>query len=73
MQQPLGREQEYTGAADLWSGQADAGAQTELLEALAERDEALLELYMAGGAPDLPFWKKHLQTQAAAGRIFPLV
>lgn len=73
VQQPLGKESDYSGAADLWEGGAEAGARTELLEALAERDEALLELYMTGGPPDPAAWKQHLQTAAAAGRLFPLV
>jgi ribosomal protection tetracycline resistance protein len=73
VQQPLGLAQDYAGAADLWDANADAAARTELLEALAERDEGLLELYMSGGEPDLIYWKKHLQTAAAAGRLFPLV
>ncbi|AIQ16356.1 GTP-binding protein [Paenibacillus sp. FSL H7-0357] len=73
VQQPVGKEQEYTGASDLWQAGADAAARTELLEALAERDERLLELYMSGGASDLAVWKKHLQAEAASGRMFPLV
>lgn len=73
VQQPAGKEQEYTGASDLWQAGADAAARTELLEALAERDERLLELYMSGGSPDLAVWKKHLQAEAASGRMFPLV
>lgn len=73
VQQPLGREQDYRGAADLWSGESDTDARTELLETLAERDESLLELYMAGGEPDLLYWKKYMQTAAAAGHLFPLV
>ncbi|MEK5023811.1 translation factor GTPase family protein [Paenibacillus sp. FSL M7-1046] len=73
VQQPAGKEQEYTGASDLWQAGADAAARTELLEALAERDERLLELYMSGGASDLAVWKKHLQAEAASGRMFPLV
>ncbi|WP_054939188.1 GTP-binding protein [Paenibacillus ihuae] len=73
VQQPLGKEQEYSGAADLWDAYADAAARTELLEALAERDEALLELYMSGGEPDLSNWKREMQAASAAGRLFPLV
>lgn len=73
VQQPLGREQDYRGAADLWSDKSDTDARTELLETLAERDESLLELYMTAGEPDLLYWKKYMQTAAAAGRLFPLV
>lgn len=73
VQQPAGKEQEYTGASDLWQAGADTAARMELLEALAERDERLLELYMSGGAFDLAVWKKHLQAEAASGRMFPLV
>ncbi|MEK3673667.1 translation factor GTPase family protein [Paenibacillus sp. FSL R10-2771] len=73
VQQPLYREREYIGAADLWSEGADAAARTELLEALAERDEELLELYMAGGAAELAQWKRELAVRTAAGRMYPLV
>lgn len=73
VQQPLYREREYIGAADLWSEGADAAARTELLEALAERDEELLELYISGGAADLAQWKRELAVRAAAGRMYPLV
>ncbi|MFC3749070.1 GTP-binding protein [Paenibacillus sp. GCM10012306] len=73
IQQPLGREQDYAGTADLWENGADSAAQTELLEALAERDEALLETYMAGGPLDLAVWQNHLADRAAAAELFPLV
>ncbi|AIQ39644.1 translation factor GTPase family protein [Paenibacillus sp. FSL R7-0297] len=73
VQQPFYREREYIGAADLWSEGADAAARTELLEALAERDEELLELYMAGGTADLARWKRELAVRTAAGRMYPLV
>lgn len=67
VQQPLGSEQDYKGAADLWSGEAEADARTELLETLAERDESLLELYMAGGEPDLLYWKNTCRPPLPAG------
>lgn len=75
VQQPLYRELEFTGAADLWdeAGEAADEARTELLEALAERDEELLELYMSGDKPDLERWKSELTARAAAARIYPLV
>lgn len=73
VQQPLYSEREYIGAADLWSEGADAAARTELLEALAERDEELLELYMAGGTADLARWKRELAVRTAAGKMYPLV
>ena len=73
VQQPLYKEREYIGSADLWKEDADEEARTELLEALAERDEELLELYMSGGAPDLAVWQEQLTARTASGRIFPLV
>ncbi|MFF2908684.1 GTP-binding protein [Paenibacillus sp. NPDC057934] len=73
IQEPLGREQDYAGTADLWENGADSAAQTELLEALAERDEALLETYMAGDSLDLAIWRNHLADRAAAAELFPLV
>ncbi|KWX73375.1 GTP-binding protein [Paenibacillus riograndensis] len=73
VQQALGQEQSYTGAVDLWAEAADPAARTELLEALAERDEALLETYISGTPLDLTAWKEQLKAGAAAGKWFPLV
>ncbi|MBT2293645.1 TetM/TetW/TetO/TetS family tetracycline resistance ribosomal protection protein [Paenibacillus albidus] len=73
VQHPLGTVQEYAGAEDLWQAGADNAAQTELLEALAERDEALLEKYMSGEVTDLADWKKYLVKQAASAALFPLI
>lgn len=73
VQQALGQEQSYTGAVDLWAEAADPAARTELLEALAERDEVLLETYMSETPLDLTAWKEQLKAGAAAGRWFPLV
>lgn len=73
VQQPTGKEQEYIGAIDLWGSDADPAAQTELLEALAERDEDLLETYMSGSSIDLAAWKKYMKTASASGRFFPMV
>ncbi|WP_025705179.1 GTP-binding protein, partial [Paenibacillus graminis] len=73
VQQALGQEQNYTGALDLWAEAADPAARTELLEALAERDEALLETYMSGTPLDLTAWKEQLKAGAGAGKWFPLV
>ena len=73
IQQTLGREQEYIGAIDLWGAEADSTVQTELLEALAERDEDLLEKYMSGSPIDLEAWKQYMKTAASSGRFFPLL
>ena len=73
IQQSLGREQEYIGAIDLWGAEADSTVQTELLEALAERDEDLLEKYMSGRPIDLEAWKQYMKTAASSGRFFPLL
>ncbi|WP_379135792.1 GTP-binding protein [Paenibacillus sp. sgz500958] len=73
VQQPLGKEQEFTGTADLWDKGTDAGMQTELLEALAERDEALLEAYMSGAAIRMDDWKRHMAGKVADGQLFPVV
>ena len=73
VQQPVGKEQEYIGAIDLWGSEADLAAQTELLEALAERDEELLEAYMSGSSIDLSAWKKAMKTASASGRYYPMV
>lgn len=75
VQQPLYKDREYIGSADVWDEAGEAGeeARTELLEALAERDEELLELYMTGDTPDLAVWKEQLTAKTASGRIFPLV
>ncbi|OME52233.1 GTP-binding protein [Paenibacillus odorifer] len=73
VQQPIGKEKEYIGARDLWENEADANKRTELLEALAERDEELLEKYMSGSPIDLAEWKKYMKTAASSGRFFPMV
>ncbi|MCE3199207.1 GTP-binding protein [Paenibacillus sonchi] len=73
VQQALGQEQSYTGAVDLWAEAADPAARIELLEALAERDESLLEAYMSETPLDLTAWKEQLKAGAAAGKWFPLV
>lgn len=73
VQQALGQERNYAGAVDLWAEAADPAARTELLESLAERDEALLETYMSGAPLDLTAWKNQLKAGAAAGKWFPLV
>ncbi|WP_150265609.1 GTP-binding protein [Paenibacillus tepidiphilus] len=73
VQRPLGSEQSYTGAADLWSEPGDSAERTGLLETLAERDERLLDLYMSGEPAELAVWKSHLQAETAAGRLYPLV
>ncbi|WP_339811775.1 translation factor GTPase family protein [Paenibacillus sp. FSL R7-0189] len=73
VQQPIGKEKGYIGARDLWENEADASARTELLEALAERDEELLEKYMSGSTIDLAEWKKYMKKAASSGRFFPMV
>ncbi len=73
VQQPIGKEKEYIGARDLWENEADANKRTELLEALAERDEELLEKYMSGSPIDLAEWKKYMKTASSSGRFFPMV
>lgn len=73
VQYPMGDEHNYRGAADLWEAGAETAAQTELLEALAERDEKWLETYMSGRTVNLVAWKNHMRAETAAGRIFPLV
>ncbi|KAA1187550.1 GTP-binding protein [Paenibacillus sp. B2(2019)] len=73
VQQPIGKEQEYIEAIDLWGSDTDPAAQTELLEALAERDEDLLETYISGSSIDLAAWKKYMKTASASGRFFPMV
>ncbi|MBW4081545.1 translation factor GTPase family protein [Paenibacillus sp. S150] len=73
VQQALGQGQEYAGAVDLWAEDADTAARTELLEALAERDEELLDLYMSGAPIDRAAWKRQLAAKAAAGSLYPLV
>ncbi|KGE19074.1 GTP-binding protein [Paenibacillus wynnii] len=73
VQHPLGTEQDFIGAADLWMDGAEPALQTALLEALAERDEELLETYMSGEAIHLEAWKDHLTAAASSAQIFPLV
>ncbi|WP_379154910.1 GTP-binding protein [Paenibacillus sp. sgz5001063] len=73
VQQAFGQEQEYAGAVDLWAEEAGPAARTGLLEALAERDEELLEVYMSGAPLDMTAWKKQLIAKTTSGKLFPLV
>lgn len=85
VQHPLGMWQDYQGAADLWSAggeaaAADAGsleaftaARSGLIEALAERDEALLEAYLSGEDVAEERWERCAEEQARSARIYPLL
>jgi ribosomal protection tetracycline resistance protein len=73
VQQPVGKEHDFTGTADLWINGADSALQTELLEALAERDEELLETYMSGEPLRLEQWKQHLTDLTTSAQVFPVV
>ncbi|WP_255315284.1 GTP-binding protein [Paenibacillus barengoltzii] len=85
VQHPLGMWQDYQGAADLWSAggeaaAADAGsleaftaARSGLIEALAERDEALLGAYLSGEDVAEERWERCAEEQARSARIYPLL
>nr|WP_123042437.1 TetM/TetW/TetO/TetS family tetracycline resistance ribosomal protection protein [Cohnella candidum]AYQ74356.1 GTP-binding protein [Cohnella candidum] len=74
-----GAEETFAGSFDLWSP-ADAEtqpAQADMLEALAQTDEALLERYLAEGAPGgaegLADWKKEFARLTAQCELFPVL
>ncbi|MGG6314020.1 GTP-binding protein [Paenibacillus macerans] len=88
VQHPLGKEQEFLGAADLWQpepmeGDAKTGespeaeaiqaARGQLLEALAERDEPLLEEYLSGEAIAPERWESCAAELARSARLYPLL
>lgn len=73
------------GAADLWSADGEAAAaeageagalmaeRTRLIEALAERDEAMLEAYLNGENIALERWERCAEELARSARIYPLL
>ncbi|ANS76669.1 GTP-binding protein [Paenibacillus yonginensis] len=93
-QLPVGQEQSFTGAVDLWAALEDGledgtntavsgetlseaagrlkAAGIELLESLAERDEALLQRYLAGEKVPVMQWRQAAADMACSGRLFPL-
>ena len=85
LQLPGGSADTFQGSADLWqqaSGQqADpdtlALAREELIEAVAQSDERLLELYMQEGMPQdasrLAPWKEELIALARQSMLFPVL
>lgn len=79
VQLPNGAEETFEGAFDLWST-ADAEAhpaQADMLEALAQTEEALLDRYLGEGAPDsgegLADWKKEFARLTARCELFPVL
>ncbi|MCH1638758.1 TetM/TetW/TetO/TetS family tetracycline resistance ribosomal protection protein [Paenibacillus timonensis] len=85
VQHPLGTWQDYGGAVDLWrddAKEAAAGAgsleafeaaRSRLIEALAERDEALLEAYLSGESVGQERWESRAEELARSARIYPLL
>lgn len=70
VQHPVGNEQQFAGAADLWGTDADEAAFTALVEAVAERDEELLQQYINGEAED---WKGRASAMTRAAELFPVL
>ncbi|QAY67641.1 GTP-binding protein [Paenibacillus protaetiae] len=81
VQLPIGEEHSFSGSADLWAEDGASAAEaagwdearTALWEALAERDEQLLERYVSGGEIAPSEWKSTAAEWARSGRIFPLL
>lgn len=76
VQQPLGRERQFSGCRDLWEAGAgeDGGgeAQTAMIEKLAEQDETLLNRYL-NGELRLGEWKEQAVRLAKEGAVFPVL
>ncbi|SFF21786.1 ribosomal protection tetracycline resistance protein [Paenibacillus catalpae] len=70
VQHPLGSEQQFMGAVDLWGPDADEESFTALVEAIAEREEELLQRYISGEAED---WKSHAAGMTKRAELFPVV
>ncbi|GGH12480.1 GTP-binding protein [Paenibacillus segetis] len=73
IQLPLGHEQDFYTAVDLWSTDADPDAQQSLFESLAERDESLLESYISGEDISLEQWREYAVNWSKSANIFPLL
>lgn len=70
VQQPLGNEQQFMGSEDMWGQEADAAVSTALVEAVAERDEELLQRYISGETED---WKSHAARMTKHAELFPVL
>ncbi|GMK43492.1 tetracycline resistance protein [Paenibacillus glycanilyticus] len=70
VQHPIGNEQQFAGSADLWGTDADEDARTALVEAIAERNEELLQQYISGEAED---WKSHASGMTKRAELFPVL
>ncbi|WP_201002621.1 GTP-binding protein [Paenibacillus glycanilyticus] len=70
VQHPVGNEQQFAGSADLWGTDADEDARTVLVEAIAERNEELLQQYISGEAED---WKSHASGMTKRAVLFPVL
>ncbi|MFX3636490.1 MAG: GTP-binding protein [Candidatus Pristimantibacillus sp.] len=73
LQRPIGSEQQFERSEDLWRIDADPAAQTMLIEAIAERDEELLQHYVNGKQISLKQWKEHAAVKARRAELFPVV
>jgi translation elongation factor EF-G len=89
VQHPLGAEETFGGSVDLWGSEgtgdgeaADgmleaAAARSELVEAIAETDEKLLEHYLEKGLPEehssSEAWKGHLTRLTRSCELFPVL
>ncbi|WP_138495614.1 GTP-binding protein [Paenibacillus pinistramenti] len=79
VQEPLGREQDFAGVVSLLGGEGteasetESAAGTELLESLAERDEALFQRYLAEEPVSPAEWKAAAIAMARACRMFPVL
>ncbi|MGO4110781.1 GTP-binding protein [Paenibacillus sp. YAF4_2] len=70
VQQPLGNEQQFKGSVDLWGQEADEAASTALVEAVAEREEELLQRYISGETED---WKNRAAEMTKRAELFPVL
>ncbi|WP_336787502.1 translation factor GTPase family protein [Paenibacillus sp. MMO-177] len=70
VQHPIGSEQQFAGSADLWGADSDEEARTALVEAVAERNEELLQQYISGDAED---WKSHASGMTKRAELFPVL
>lgn len=73
LQRPLGSEQQFKRSEDLWRDDADPAAQTTLIEAIAERDEELLQHYVNGNQLPLVEWKEHAADMVRRAALFPVL
>ncbi|WP_019423546.1 GTP-binding protein [Paenibacillus sp. OSY-SE] len=75
IQSPAGREDSFLGGQDLWGADpfVPEEERKQLIEAIAECDEGLLERYLNGENVNVDEWKLHLTALTHRCELFPVL